>query len=122
MKEKNQIEKVKKKNLPKPDNFTNNINNEKYINYNSNNKTINYKKRPSLFKTENNIQSSHDKNKKDIKSTGNLPQEDYLGLSNANNQKNNKSNINGKNTNINNNKKTENTKKENTMFQDFEVI
>ena len=102
--------KSEKKNLPKPDNFTNNINNEKYINYNSNNKTINYKKRPSLFKTENNIQSSHDKNKKDIKSTGNLPQEDYLGLSNANNQKNNKSNINGKNTNINNNKKTENIK------------
>ena len=61
--------KSEKKNLPKPDNFTNNINNEKYINYNSNNKTNNYKKRPSLFKTENNIQSSHDKNKKDIKST-----------------------------------------------------
>ena len=74
--EKNVIIKSEKNMILKPsltDNNSNNLINSKNYNYNIKNKASNYKKRPSLFKTEKRKQSSHDY-KKDIKSMENFPQ------------------------------------------------
>ena len=95
------------KNIPKPlltDSYINSLSNVKSFNYNVNNKTTNLKKSPSLFKTEKSKQNKSKDIKKEIKLMGNLPKQDYLNISNTNNQKNNKSNIkdiNGKDINMN---------------------